>query len=236
MKTLFLLPVIVLLGTFCPSKAANIVCLVSTAKHNNPGWSKPLFDALVANGHTLLVISTAPNPEPKKQVDGLLYYHLPNEYDVMKKHFLREDTHEYQPMVTLKQLLVWYEVLLGSCRSVLNSDTMNSKMPELTAQLAVDFDLIITDVTHGMECLMDAVPIWRSKPVLGLSAGKLTPDLISLLKAENTINAARTPHYISQVPKKMGFWNRLHNHILYYAEPLWVLNLLRIIKRSLIFF
>ncbi|KAH8350068.1 hypothetical protein KR084_012376 [Drosophila pseudotakahashii] len=234
MKTLFLLPVLLLLGIFCPSKAANILCLVSTAKHNNPGWSKPLFDALVANGHTLLVISTAPNPEPKKQVDGLLYYHLPNEYDVMQKHFLREDTGEYQRMVTLKQLLVWYEVLLGSCKSVLRSATMNSKMPELTAQLAVDFDLIITDVTHGMECLMDAVPIWRSKPVLGLSAGKLTPDLISLIQAENTINAARTPHYISQVPKKMGFWNRLHNHILYYAEPLIRFVIIRPVLNSLV--
>ncbi|XP_016978806.2 UDP-glucosyltransferase 2 [Drosophila rhopaloa] len=220
MKTWFLLPVFLFLGTFCPSKAANILCLVSTAQHNNPGWSKPLVDALVANGHTLLVISTAPNPEPKKQVDGLLYYHLPNDYDVMKKHFIREDTQEYQEMMTLKQLLVWYEVLLGSCRSILNSGTMNSLMPELTAQLAVDFDLIITDVTHGMECLMDAVPMWRSKPVLGLSAGKLTPDLISLVQAENTISPARTPHYISEMPKKMSFWNRLHNHIMYYAEPL----------------
>ncbi|XP_016966893.1 UDP-glucosyltransferase 2 [Drosophila biarmipes] len=220
MKTLFLPALLVLLGTFCATEAANILCLVSTAKHNNPGWSRPLFDALVANGHAVLVISTAPNPEPKRQVDGLLYYHLPNEYDVMKKHFLRKDTREYQQMVTLKQLLVWYEVLLGSCRSVLTSDTLSSKTPELVAQLAVDFDLIITDVTQGMECLMDAVPMWRSKPVVGLSAGKLTPDLVSLLKAENTINAARTPHHISQVPKKMGFWNRLHNHILYYAEPL----------------
>ncbi|XP_017128047.1 UDP-glucosyltransferase 2 [Drosophila elegans] len=220
MKGLILLPLFLFLGSLCPSEAANILCLVSTAKHNNPGWSKPLFDALVAKGHTLLVISTAPNPEPKKQVDGLLYYHLPNDYDVMKKHFIREDTKEYQEMVTLKQLLVWYEVLLGSCRAVLNSNAMNSMMPELTAQLAVDFDLIITDITHGIECLMDAVPIWRSKPILGLSAGKLTPDLISLIQAENTINPARTPHYISQVPKKMGFWNRLHNHIMFYAEPL----------------
>lgn len=220
MRALCLLPVFVLLGRFCSLEAANILCLVSTAKHNNPGWSKPLFDALLANGHSLLVISTAPNPEPKKQVDGLVYYHLPNEYDVMKRHFLLEEPREYISMVTLNQLLVWYEVLLGSCRALLNSDTMSSKRPELTAQLSMEYDLIITDVTQGIECLMDSVSGWRSKPVLGLSAGKLTPDLMSLLRAENTINAARIPHYISQVPKKMGFWNRLHNHIMYYAEPL----------------
>ncbi|XP_043648406.1 UDP-glucosyltransferase 2 [Drosophila teissieri] len=233
MRALCLLPVFVLLGSICSLEAANILCLVSTAKHNNPGWSKPLFDALLAKGHTLVVISTAPNPEPKKQVDGLLYYHLHNEYDVMKKHFLLEEPREYQNMVTLKQLLVWYEVLLGSCRSVLNSDSMSSKLPELTAHLSTDFDLIITDVTQGIECLMDAVSGWRSKPVLGLSAGKLTPDLMSLLQAENTINAARIPHYISQVPKKMGFWNRLHNHIMYFSESLIHLVVVRPVLNSL---
>ncbi|XP_017060215.1 UDP-glucosyltransferase 2 [Drosophila ficusphila] len=220
MKTVSLLHVVILLLTFDLSKAAHILCLVSTAKHNNPGWSQPLFDALLANGHSLVVISTAPNPEPKKQVDGLLYYHLSNDYDVMQKHFIRDNPREYQSMISLNQLLVWYEVLLGSCRSVLNSDSMNSKLPELTAKLAVDFDLIITDVTQGMECLMDAYPSWRSKPILGLSAGKLTPDLVALLQAENTINPARIPHHISQMPKKMGFLNRLHNHVMYYAEPL----------------
>ncbi|EDW50409.1 UDP-glucuronosyltransferase 3A1 [Drosophila sechellia] len=220
MRALCLLPVFMLLGRFCSLEAANILCLVSTAKHNNPGWSKPLFDALLANGHSLLVISTAPNPEPKKQVDGLVYFHLPNEYDVMKRHFLLEEPREYMNMVTLNQLLVWYEVLLGSCRALLNSDTMSSKMPELRAQLCMEYDLIITDVTQGIECFMDLVSGWRSKPVLGLSAGKLTPDLMSLLRAENTINAARIPHYTSPVPKNMGFLNRLHNHIMYYAEPL----------------
>ncbi|EDW93344.1 UDP-glycosyltransferase UGT5 [Drosophila yakuba] len=227
MRALCLLPVFVLLGSFCSLEAANILCLVSTAKHNNPGWSQSLFDALLAKGHTLLVISTAPNPEPKKQVDGLLYYHLHNEYDVMKKHFLLEEPREYKNMVTIKQLLVWYEVLLGSCRSVLFSDSMSSKLPELNAHLSTGFDLIITDVTQGIECLMDTVNGWRSKPVLGLSAGKLTPDLMALLQAENTINAARIPHYISQVPKNMGFWNRLHNHIMYFSESLIHLVIIR---------
>ncbi|XP_039486480.1 UDP-glycosyltransferase UGT5 [Drosophila santomea] len=227
MRALYLLPVFVLLGSFCSLQAANILCLVSTANHNNPGWSQSLFDALLAKGHTLLVISSAPNPEPKKQVDGLLYYHLHNEYDVMKKHFLLEEPREYKNMVTLKQLLVWYEVLLGSCRSVLFSDSMSSKLPELNAHLSTGFDLIITDVTQGIECLMDTVSGWRSKPVLGLSAGKLTPDLMALLQAENTINAARIPHYISQVPKNMGFWNRLHNHIMYFSESLIHLVIIR---------
>ncbi|EDV50854.1 UDP-glucuronosyltransferase 2B14 [Drosophila erecta] len=220
MKPFCLLPLLVLLGSFCSLETANILCLVTTAKHSNPGWSRPLFDALLAKGHTLLVVSTAPNPEPKKQVDGFLYHHLRNDYDVMKKYFLLEKPREYMDMATLNQLVVWNEVLVGSCRSVLFSDTLSSKMPELTARLCSEFDLIITDVTQGIECLMDFVNGWRSKPVLGLSAGKLTPGLLSLLQAENTINAARIPHYISPFPQKMGFWNRLHNHIMYYTEPL----------------
>ncbi|XP_017070656.1 UDP-glucosyltransferase 2 [Drosophila eugracilis] len=234
MKVFFPLPVLLLFGSICSSKAADILFLVSTAKHNNPAWSMSLIDALVANGHNLVVVSTAPNPEPKKQVDGLLYYHLPNEYDVMRKHFISQDTRKYQKMMTLKQLLVWYEVLLGSCSTLLKSNTMNSKVVELAAQLSMDFELIITDVTQGVECLMDMYPLWRSKPILGLSAGKLSPDLISMLQAENTISASRIPHHISQFPKGMSYLDRLYNHIMYYAEPLIRFQIVRPVLKGLL--
>lgn len=223
MKTALLLPMLLLLGSFCSLEAGHILYLVSTAKHNNPGWSRPLLDALLAKGHYLTVFSTEPNPNPKKEVEGLVYFHLPNDYDVMQKHFIDKETKEYQQMVALKQLLVWYEVLLGSCRSILDSDTMQSLKSELASHTAQEVDLIITDVTQGADCLLP-LKYERGKqdstPVLALSAGKLTPDLINLLRAENTISAARTPHHLSQVPRNMGFWNRLHNHLMFLGEPM----------------
>ncbi|KAH8297555.1 hypothetical protein KR054_002781, partial [Drosophila jambulina] len=219
MKTALSLPVLLLLGSFCSLEAAHILCLVGSAKHNNPGWSRPFFDALLAKGHHLTVVSSAEPTQPAPK-EGLVYYHLPNEYDVMKKHFLDKNTGEYQSMVTLKQLLVWYEVILGSCRAIVESDTYNRMLPEVLVQIAQDFELIITDITEGANCLLDLVPAFGTVPVLGLSASKLTPDLIALLQADDTINAARIPHHLSQVPKSMGFWNRLHNHIMYLGEPI----------------
>ncbi|KAH8366836.1 hypothetical protein KR200_007246, partial [Drosophila serrata] len=218
MKTAFPLAVLLLLGSFCYLEAAHILCVVSSAKHNNPGWSRPLFDALLAKGHHLTVLSTAePNKAPE---EGLVYYHLPNEYDLMQKHFIDKRTGKYQEMVALKQLLVWYEVILGSCRAMMESDTFKRLLPELVAQGGQDFDLIIADITEGANCLLDLVSALDTVPVLGLSAGKLTPDLMALLQAEDTINAARTPHHLSQVSWNMGFWNRLHNHIMYLGEPI----------------
>ncbi|KAH8260682.1 hypothetical protein KR038_012107, partial [Drosophila bunnanda] len=218
MKTVTVLPLLLLLGSFCYLEAAHILCLVSSAKHNNPGWSRPLFDALLAKGHQLTVLSTSePGEVPE---EGMVYYHLPNEYDVMRKHFIDKKSGEYQPMVALKQLLVWYEVILGSCSSMLESATLKRLLPELVAQVGQEFELIITDITEGANCLLDMVPSLDAVPILGLSAGKLTPDLMSLLQAENTISAARTPHHLSQVSRNMGFWNRLHNHIMYFGESL----------------
>ncbi|KAH8239335.1 hypothetical protein KR032_003338, partial [Drosophila birchii] len=218
MKSNLSLPVLLLLGSFCYLEAAHILYLVSSAKHNNPGWSLPLLDALVAKGHHVVAISTFEHNN--KPEEGLVYYHVPNEYDLMHKHFLDKKTGEYQPMVTLKQLLVWYEVVLGSCRSLMESGALNSMLPEMVAQISQEFDLVITDITEGANCLQDLVPNWKAVPVLGLSGGKLTPDLISMLHAENTISASRVPHHLSQVPKNMGFWNRLHNHIMYLGEPI----------------
>ncbi|KAH8305024.1 hypothetical protein KR059_002257, partial [Drosophila kikkawai] len=218
MKTVALLPVLLLLGSFCFLEAAQILCLVSSAKHNNPSWSLPLFEALLAKGHHLSVLSSSELKLTPRE--GLVYSHLPNDYDVMQKHFLDKETGKYQPMMALKQLLVWYEVILGSCQSIMGSETFKRLLPDLVTQVSQEFDLIITDVTEGANCLLDLVPSWDPIPVLGLSAGKLTPDLISLLQAEDTISAARTPHHLSQVPKSMGFWNRLHNHIMYLGEPI----------------
>ncbi|KAH8319426.1 hypothetical protein KR067_008625 [Drosophila pandora] len=219
MKVFLLFPLLLLLpsGILETPEAANILGLVSTAKHNNPGWSQPLFDALLAKGHQLVLVSTA--PAPAKTVEGLVYIHLPNDYDLMQKHFIRSDTGHYQEMRTLMQLLVWYEVQLGSCRTVMESDTMQSRKSELLISLSL-FDLIITDITHGMDCLLDLVGDASYKPILGLSAGKLTPDLLDLLNAENTINPAKIPHFISPMPRKMGFFNRFHNHNMFYSSPL----------------
>ncbi|XP_017092362.2 UDP-glucosyltransferase 2 [Drosophila bipectinata] len=219
MKVFLLVPLLLLLsGILYTPEAANILCLVGTADHNNPGWSQPLFDALLAKGHNLIVVSTA--PEPAKTVDGLMYIHLPNEYDVMQKHFIQPDKGHYQEKRTLMQLLVWYEVQLGSCRALIKSDTMQSRMSQVLTALAATFDLIITDVTNGMDCLLDLVANPNGSPILGISAGKLTPDLINLLQAENTINPAKIPHFISPTPHNMGFWNRVHNHIMFFSAPL----------------
>lgn len=218
MKVFLLFPLLLLSGLLDTSEAANILGLVSTAGHNHPGWSQPLFDALVAKGHNLLVVSTA--PAPAKTIEGLVYIHVPNDYDVMQKHFVRSNASHYQEMSTLMQLLVWYEVQLGSCRAVMQSNILQSRMSELLMILTAPFDLIISDVTHGMDCLLDLVGTSTTRPIMGLSAGKLTPDLINLLQAENTINPAKIPHFISPMPRKMGFFNRLHNHNMFYSSPL----------------
>ncbi|KAH8326950.1 hypothetical protein KR074_008176 [Drosophila pseudoananassae] len=218
MKVFLLFPLLLLSGILYTPEAANILCLVSTADHNNPGWSQPLFDALLAKGHNLIVVSTA--PEPANIVDGLMYFHLPNEYDVMRKHFIQPDEGHYQEKMTLMQLLVWYEVQLGSCRALMKSDTIQSRMSQILITLAATFDLIITDVTNGMDCLLDLVANTNASPIMGLSAGKLTPDLINLLQAENTINPAKIPHFISPTPHNMGFLYRVHNHIMFYSAPL----------------
>ncbi|XP_068142770.1 UDP-glucosyltransferase 2 [Drosophila tropicalis] len=55
-------------------------------------------------------------------------------------------------------------------------------------------------------------------PIMGVSGGKLTTDLMAMVRAEDTINPARVPHYLTELPKKMNYWHRILNHVMYLGE------------------
>ncbi|SPP84958.1 UDP-glucuronosyltransferase 2B15 [Drosophila guanche] len=215
-----LLPLLLLLllVTWHPLKteAANILCLVGTARHNNPGWTQALFEALAERGHSLTVLSTA--PAPKQKVKGITVFPLPNDYDVVYKYFVSR-TSSYSSVFTAQQMFVWHDVPLGSCRSVLESPMLAKLRAQLIDEVA-DQDLIISDATNGIECLLPLVPKARSIPILGVSGGKLTSTLLKLVRAEDTINVARVPHPISQLPEQMDFVGRWQNCGLYLLEKL----------------
>ncbi|BFF98560.1 UDP-glucuronosyltransferase 2B15 [Drosophila madeirensis] len=217
-----LLPLLLLLLLFTwhplKTEAANILCLVGTARHNNPGWTQPLFEALAERGHSLTVLSTDPAPAPKQKVEGITVFSLPNDYDVVHKYFVSR-TSSYSSVFTAQQMFVWHDVPLGSCRSVMESPMLAKLRAELIDEVA-DQDLIISDATNGIECLLPLVPKARSIPILGVSGGKLTSDLLKLVRAEDTINVARIPHPISQLPEQMDFVGRLQNCGLYLVEKL----------------
>ncbi|XP_017139371.1 2-hydroxyacylsphingosine 1-beta-galactosyltransferase isoform X1 [Drosophila miranda] len=213
-----LLPLLVMSFTWLPmeTKAGNILCLVGTARHNNPGWMQPLFEALAERGHSLTVLSTA--PVPTKNIEGITVFSLPNNYDVMQKYFVSR-TASYSSVFTAKQLMVLHEVPLGSCRAVMESPVLAKLRAQLIDEVA-DVDLIISDATNTMECLLPLVPKHRSIPILGVSGGKLTSELLTLVRAEDTINVAKIPHPISQLPENMDFMGRMQNSALYLAEKL----------------
>ncbi|XP_022221775.1 UDP-glycosyltransferase UGT5 [Drosophila obscura] len=217
MNVLCFLPLL-LLVTWLPldTKAANILCLVGTARHNNPGWTQPLFEALAERGHSLTVLSSA--PVPKTNIEGITVFTLPNEYDVLQKYFVSR-TASYSSVFTALQILVWHEAPLGGCRAVMESPVLAKLRAQLIDEV-VDQDLIISDATNGIECLLPLVPKHRSIPILGVSGGKLTAELLKLVRAEDTINVARIPHPISQLPEDMDFVGRLQNSALHLADKL----------------
>ncbi|KAM8709828.1 hypothetical protein ACLKA7_016605 [Drosophila subpalustris] len=186
--------------------AAKILCIVATAEHNNPAWTQPFFETLAGRGHSLTIVGTSPDPVIK----GIKHIGIENKYDVIQKQYVDTDGNLKQYW-DLKQMLIWYEALLGNCRSVLEN---TNQVKELIAY----YDLIIYDATYSMDCLMTKLPEFRDTPVLALSSGKLTVDLLNLMHAEDTINPARIPHFISQLPLEMNYWQRILNHALYVGE------------------
>lgn len=207
------LPLLLLLLTcsqWQQSNAARILCIVGTPVHNNPGWALPFFQTLAGRGHELTVISTHIDAE----MPGIQIVPLTNEYDVVKKHYANAMGH-YQSYWDIKQLLIWYEALLGTCRSTFETHFFKKfSIPD------VNFDLLIYDATYSLECLLTKLPQLRSVPVIALSGGKLTTDLAQLVEAENTISAATIPHFTSRLPLEMNYWHRLQNHVMYLAEQL----------------
>ncbi|XP_034483301.1 UDP-glucuronosyltransferase 1-9 [Drosophila innubila] len=186
--------------------AAKILCIVGTAAHNNPSWTQPFFEALAGRGHSLTIVGTSPDPEIK----GITHVQIENKYDVIKKQYV-DTLGNFKQYWDLKQMLIWYEALLGNCRSVLEDNLV-------VDELKANYDLIIYDATYSMDCLMNRLPKYRDTPVLALSSGKLTVDLLNLMHAEDTINPARIPHFISQLPVEMNYWQRILNHVLYIGE------------------
>ncbi|XP_064545689.1 UDP-glucosyltransferase 2 [Drosophila montana] len=208
MKTLAALLLLLFCHKWQQLNAASILCLVGTAQHNNPGWTKPFFEALAGRGHSLTVIGT----QGDLGLPHIRQIFLPNEHDVVKKHYTNDMGH-YQQHWDIKQLLIWYEALLGGCRSIIETNFFKTFDTE-----ALKYDLIIYDATFSMDCLLTTLPRYRSVPVLGLSGGKLTTDLIDLVQGEDTISAATIPHFISRLPITISYWQRIQNHVMYLAE------------------
>ncbi|TDG48481.1 hypothetical protein AWZ03_005025 [Drosophila navojoa] len=190
------------------TNAARILCIVGTPAHNNPGWVLPFFQTLAERGHQLTVIGSQMDAD----IPGITSVPVSNEYDVIRKHYVDAMGH-YQNYWDIKQLLIWYEALLGTCRSTVETLFFkNFNIPE------GNFDLIIYDATYSIECLLTKLPQLRSVPVMALSSGKLTTDLLQLVEAENTISAATIPHFASRLPLEMTYWHCLQNHVMYLAE------------------
>ncbi|BFF98561.1 UDP-glucuronosyltransferase 2B15 [Drosophila madeirensis] len=61
-------------------------------------------------------------------------------------------------------MFVWHDVPLGSCRSVMESPMLAKLRAQLIDEVA-DQDLIISDATNGIECLLPLVPKARSIPI-----------------------------------------------------------------------
>lgn len=201
---------LLLLLTCChqwqPLHAANILFIMGTAKHTNPRWVSPLYEALLGRGHAVTLLSTEPDPKLK----DLQFGQLSNSYDIQKKHFTNAKG-SYNQQWDIKQLMIWYESLIGSCHALLEN---NPK------ELKGEYDVILYDASYGMDCLIALLPRYRTTPVIGLSNGKLTQDILRVVKAENTISVPRVPHFVSQLSVEMNYWERIQNHIFYTAESL----------------
>lgn len=187
-----------------PLHAAKILFIVGTPLHNNPGWLSPLCEALLDRGHAVTLVSTAPDP----LLEGLEFTQLANSYDLVQTHFTNY-MGSYSKPWDLKQVLIWYESLLGSCRAIMLNSPSNLK---------AEYDVILYDATYVLDCLLTQLPEYRTTPLIGLSGGKLTQDLLQLVKAENTISIPRVPHFLSQLSSDMSYWERIRNHIFYLGD------------------
>lgn len=208
MKSVGAVLLLLLLLQWQPLEAAKILFIVGTPQHNNPGWLSPLYEALMGRGHAVTLVSTVPDP----LLEGLEFTQLVNSYDLVQKHFTVGGVGSYQEQWGMKQMLIWYESLLGSCRAIL----LNSPSKLLKAE----YDVILYDATYVLDCLLTLLPEYRMTPVMGLSSGKLTPDLLQLVKAENTISIPRVPHFVSEFSSDMSYWERIQNHIFYLGDSL----------------
>ncbi|EDV90384.1 GH10108 [Drosophila grimshawi] len=208
MKAFAALLVLLICNNWQQLHGARILCLIATPEHNNPSWTQPFFEALAERGHLLTVVSTLADPS----IPGITHIPVSNDYDVIKKHYVNEMGY-YNNYWDIKQVLIWYEALLGTCQSAAEIDLV--KMLE---KVKHKYDLIIYDATYSMECLLSKFPKFRKVPVLALSGGKLTTDLMHLVQAENTINPATIPHFISHLPREMSHWQRIQNHVMYLTE------------------
>lgn len=189
-----------------PLHAANILFIMGTPKHNNPRWVSPLYESLLGRGHAVTLLSTEPDPKLK----DLRFGQLTNSYDIQKKHYANAKG-TFNQQWDIKQLMIWYESLLGSCHTLLEN---NPK------ELNGEYDVILYDASYAMDCLLSRLPQYRTTPVIGLSNGKLTRDLLRVVKAENTISIPRVPHFVSTLSVEMSYWERIQNHIFYMAESL----------------
>ncbi|KAH8298624.1 hypothetical protein KR018_003280, partial [Drosophila ironensis] len=210
------LPLLIVLGLFGSVEAANVVFLIGTATYNNPTWSDPLVNGILEKGHRVIMLSTGPRLANISKDLDYEYFGLKTSYDEMDRFTRKFENHasEYKRSGTLLQLVLWYNMQSETCRQILGLKHSRKQSRKIEKYLKRDIDLIITDVTPGMDCLINLVPSWRLKPILGISGGKLTTDLIDLLQADNTINPAKIPHFINPVPQQMTFMQRLHNHLM----------------------
>ncbi|XP_030372786.1 UDP-glucuronosyltransferase 1-9 [Scaptodrosophila lebanonensis] len=200
-------------GALC-ARGANILGLVTTPQGDNPAWTQPLFEALAARGHSVTVLSTA----PVLKNSDITHIPLQNDYDVVKKHFVDEGSGEYRDYWSFRHLQIWYEAMLGSCGSVLEARLLKKPSSHQMQSLQVDFDLVIYDATYAWDCVLHMLLKQRQVPVMGVSGGKLNTELLKVMRASDTINAANIPHFISELPHAMGYWQRVHNHLLYLEE------------------
>ncbi|KAH8302423.1 hypothetical protein KR044_006375, partial [Drosophila immigrans] len=206
MKSIVALWTLLLLGchNWQQLQAAKILCIVATPEHSNPAWSQPLFEALVDRGHKLTVVGTTEDPALK----GIKHIQIKNDYDAIKQ-YVKKDSPAWHGW-DIKQMLNWNEAILGNCRSVIQTAPLGA--------FKASYDLIIYDATFGVECLLNRLPQLHKTPVLALSGGKLTVELLRLVHAENTVNPARIPYFTSRLPVEMNYWQRIQNHLIYLGQ------------------
>lgn len=146
-----------------------------------------------------------------KQIDDI--------FDLNVKHLSLEGnaaTTELKRSNAFMNMFNWYEQQMNACKSILQTADLKQIIKYIKSN---KFDLIISDVSNGANCLLAFSNLVSKVPIVGLSNSIISSQHFELSGSAD-INTAIIPYFLTRYGDNMSYWQRVYNSVLYAASHL----------------
>lgn len=192
----------------------NILFLNGIPSPSHHYWNSQIAKGLAINGHNVTFLSV---DKSKNEIKNLHFIYIEGVYEELygnEKFDLLEMAVKSEKN-RIKSIFASAKFHLNACAAILNSSKGLDEIFRYPENF--NFDIIVNDFS-AIPCLISLANKFKNASIIGVSPFLNPPN------TENVVGGHKypsyVPHYRTDFPQIMNFYQRLQNHVLYLAEKM----------------